>query len=148
MNLRIILVGLALTLLLRSATGTAVAQPPPGMPPPHGLFHLMGQSGISGDQQNLYVMAGGKILQYSIADLKLLKSVDLPKPVLPADLQTKSATKFPPPPPPMGGPHGLWTGEGYLYVLAGPVIYRYNIPALTLQNTVELPKPEPPQTGN
>ena len=53
------------------------------------MFHMMGLSGISGDQQNLYVLAGGKIMQYGLADLKLLKTVDLPKPVPPSNLPPK-----------------------------------------------------------
>jgi hypothetical protein len=74
-----ILMVLALALIL---TGTwAFAEPPPGTPFPHEMFHMMGVSGLSGTQQHLYVMAGGKIMQYSLADLKLLKTVDLPQPV-------------------------------------------------------------------
>ena len=48
--------------------------------PAAGAFVLarFGPTGISGDQQYLYVMAGGKILEYEIAEMTLLRSVDLP----------------------------------------------------------------------
>jgi hypothetical protein len=45
----------------------------------------------------------------------------------------------------MAGPHGLWTGNGSLYVLAGPVVYRYTTPDLALKATIELPEPEFPE---
>jgi hypothetical protein len=148
----LILIGLALAGGLLLTIVAVFAAPPEGPPPHHGMFHMMGLSGISGDQQNLYVLAGGKIMQYSLVDLKLLKTVDLPKPVPPSSLPPKGKEEsgmFPPPPPfPMAGPHGLWAGDGALYVLAGPVIHRYSTPDLTFKTTVELPKPEPPKTGN
>lgn len=147
MNIRKALIGLAITLIL-SAPGFSFADPSSGMMPPHARFHLMKFSGMAADKHNLYVMAGGKIMQYGLADLNLLKSIDLPMPVPPSYMQNKGqedCSKFPPPPPPyMAGPQGLWAGEGFLYVLAGPMIYRYSTPDLTLKNTVELPKPEFP----
>ena len=113
-------------------------------------FVRFGPTGISGDQQYLYVMAGGKILEYQLTDMTLLRSVALPDPGPPGQISTSSTAtgsgKFPPPPPPM--PHGLWAGNGSLYVLQGPSVYTYSVPDLTLQNTVQLPKPELPQTGN
>ena len=148
MNLRKILMSLALAVALILAGTAAFADPPQGMPPHHGMFHVMGLSGLTGNQQHLYVLAAGKIMQYSLADLKLLKSVDLPKPVPPADRskEKEEARKFPPPPPfPMAGPHGIWAGDGALYVLAGPMIYRFSTPDLTLKTSVELPKPEFPK---
>jgi len=151
MSIRKILISLALALVLILTSAVAFAGPPEGMVPPHVMFHLMALSGICGDQQNLYVMAGGKIMQYGLADLKLLKTVDLPKPVPPSNLPPKGmeeSSKFPPPPPPMMAPQGLWAGEGSLYVLAGPVIHRYSTPDLTFKTTVELPKPEIPQAGH
>jgi hypothetical protein len=144
MNIRKIMIGLALSLILTGAVGAALARPPEGMPlPPHGMFHMMGVSGICGDQQHLYVMAGGKILQYGLADLKLLKTVDLPKPAPPKGMEEGKL----PPPPPMGGPHGIWAGGGSLFVLAGPMIYRFSTPDLKLLTSVELPKPEHPKAG-
>ena len=149
MNLRKILLSLSLAAVLILTGTPAFADPPQGMHPHHGMFHMMGLSGLSGTQQHLYVLAGGKIMQYSLADLKLLKAVDLPKPVPPADLKSKGKEeggKFPPPPPfPMAGPHGLWAGDGALYVLAGPMIYKYSTPDLTLKTKAELPKPEFPK---
>lgn len=152
MDSRKILISLAVAVALILAGTLAFAGPSEGMPPHHAMFHMMGLSGLSGTQQYLYVLAGGKIMQYGLADLKLLKTVDLPKPVPPADLKSKGTEewgKLPPPPPfPMAGPHGLWAGDGALYVLAGPMIYQYSTPDLTLQNSVELPKPEFPKADH
>jgi hypothetical protein len=145
MNIGKILISLALAMVLILTSAAAFAGPTEGMVPPHVMFHLMAFSGICGDQQNLYVLAGGKIMQYSLADLKLLKTVDLPKPTLPKENEAMSC---PPPFPPMGGPHGLWAGDGALYVLAGPMIYKYSTPDLTFKTTVELPKPEFPPAGH
>ncbi len=135
-----ILLSLALALIL-SGTPTFAA-PPSGSSHP-GLFQLMGPSGISGNQQHLYVLAGGKIMQYSLADLQLVKSVALPRAEAPGEVKSKGKTeqgKFSP--PPMPGPHGIWAGESSLYVLSGPMIYQYSIPDLTLKTSVALPKPE------
>jgi hypothetical protein len=100
-------------------------------------------TGISGDQQYLYVMAGGKILEYQLSDMTLLLSVDLPDPGAPPQVTTtpnaSGSGQPPPPPPPL--PHGLWAGNGSLYVLAGPFVYIYSVPNLALQSTVQLPKP-------
>jgi len=150
MNIHKILISLVLAAVLILTSAAAFAAPPEGVHPPHGMFHLMGLTGISGDQKNLYVMAGGKIMQYGLADLKLLKTVDLPKPAPPANMppKDKEAMPWPPPFPPKGGPHGLWAGEGSLYVLAGPMLHRYSTPDLTLKSTMELPKPEPPRAAN
>ncbi len=141
-----ILLVLALALIM---TGTlAFAEPPPGMPLPHEMFHMMGVSGLSGTQQHLYVLAGGKIMQYSLADLKLLKTVDLVKPVPQGD-NAKGKEELPPPAPaPIIGPHGLWAGADALYVLAGPTIYKFSIPDLKLETTVELAKPELPKAAH
>jgi hypothetical protein len=106
---------------------------------------MMGPSGLTGDKQHLYVLTGAKIMQYSLADAKLLKTVDLPQPAVPKE---KEAMRFPPPLPPRGGHQAIWAGEGVLYVLAGPLLYRYSTPDLTLKATVELLKPEPPKAGN
>jgi hypothetical protein len=144
MNVQIskILLSFALALVLILTSVLASAAPPEGMFPPHGLRPMMMPSGLVADKQHLYVVAGAKIMQYGLADLKLVKSVDLPKPELPKE---QEARPCPPPHPPMGGPPGLWAAEGSLYVLAGPMLYRFSTPDLTLKTTAELPKPEPPK---
>ena len=144
-----ILVVLCLALCL--ITGVAnPQQTASGVQPPPAVFFNLGLTGISADQQYLYVMAGGKILQYEISEMTLLRSVDLPDiappqgaPPEPADHRKVSTAS------PMGGPpQGLWAGNGFLYVLAGPAVCIYSVPDLTLQKTVQLPKPELPQAGN
>jgi hypothetical protein len=137
-----IMTNLAVVLIFTATA--ALAGPPPGMFPPHGFHPMMGQAGMTADKQNLYIMAGPKILQFNLADLKLLKTVDLPKPTPP---KGKEDMPCPPPPPHMAGPQGLWAGGGFLYVLAGPKLYRYSTPDLTLKNTAELPKPDFPKHG-
>jgi hypothetical protein len=144
MDSRKMLISLALAVALILIGGLAVAGPPEGMFPHRAMPPMMG-SGIAGDKQNLYVVAGPKIMQFSLADLKLTKTVDLPKPALPKE---KEGMPCPPPLPPMGGPHGLWVGDGALYVVAGPMLYKFSTPDLTLKSTAELPKPEPPKAGN
>ena len=138
-----------LCLSVCSIAGGAWGQPAGEQPPQHSLMPgMMGPTGISGDQHYVYVMAAGKILEYDIAGMKLLRSVDLPKPDHPAECPPPKAMesgKLPPPPPPL--PQGLWAGNDSLYVLAGPVVHIYSIPALTLKKTEELPKPELPQPG-
>jgi hypothetical protein len=149
MNMWKILIGVALILVLSSAAGAALAQPPEEMQPPPPLPPMLGLSGICGDKEHLYVMAGRKIMQYEITELKLLQTVDLPElPPPPSTPPKGMASGQFPPPPHIAGPHGLWAGDGVLYVLAGPVIYRYSTPDLTRQTAVELPKPEFPVVGN
>jgi len=142
MNVRKTMISLCLVLVL--AATAAWADPSGGMFPPPGFHAMMGPAGITADKQNLYVLAGPKIMQYSLADLKLVKTVDLPKPAPP---QGKEAMPCPPPPPHMAGPHGVWAGDGFLYVLAGPRLFQYSLPDLTLKKTAEFPKPELPQPG-
>jgi hypothetical protein len=127
-------------------TGTPSAQQTCEDGPPPAFFFKLGLTGISADSEHLYVMAGGKILQYDVTGTTLQNSVDLPDPAPPKDVppKPKDHGKFPPPPP---LPHGLWAGNSVLYVLGGPVIYLYSLPHLTLQKTVELPKPELPQVA-
>ena len=143
-----ILMGIVLALFMGSIGGAAFGRPPKGMGPPPPMFHLMKLSGICGDETYIYAMSGGKILQYAISEMKLLKAVDLPEPIPPEDAPPEGTEplEFPPFPPPMAG-HGLWAGNGFLYVLAGPVIYRYSTPDLSLQATVELPEPELPEAS-
>jgi hypothetical protein len=138
------IVGYALIVLLGVAAGAAFASQESGALPPPPMFHMHGSSGISADQQYLYVMAAGKIMEYSLTDMTLIKSVELPDPGPPPE-ETESGMR--PPHPPMGGPHGLCTMESNLYVLAGHAIHRYSIPDLTLQSTTELPAPELPASS-
>ncbi len=140
MNIRKILISLALMLIF--AATTAMADPPGGIFPHDGFQPMMGAAGITADKQHLYVVAGPRIMEYSLADLKLVKTVDLPKPAPPKGKEARPC----PPPPPMGGPHGVWAGDGFLYVLAGPMLFQYSIPDLTLKKTAELPKPEFPKS--
>jgi hypothetical protein len=115
----------------------------------------MGPSCISADKQHLYVVVDGKIMQFGAANMKLVKTVDLPKPAPPSDArpadappQGKPPGHHPPFGPPMAGPLGIYATESFLYVVAGPVIYQFSTPDLELRNTVELPRPEPPRAGN
>ncbi|MDR3557828.1 MAG: hypothetical protein P4L55_23975 [Syntrophobacteraceae bacterium] len=109
-----------------------------------------GPSAIFGDGQHLYVMAGGKILEYKLDGMNLEHSVDLPA-CAPPEMEHGPQAGAPPfrsmlvPPPPP--PHGLWAGDGKLYVLDGPAVYVYKVPGLSLENTVKLPAPKPPQAG-
>lgn len=147
MSSRKLLVGLIAVLLVFWAT-CLVYSDQTDSPKPPPMHPMMGLSGICGDADGLYlyVMAGGNIFQYDIATMELKNSVDLPKPALPhsAPPQGIESGQLPPPPPTVG-PHGLWIREDLLYVLAGPVIHRYSIPDLTLGNSTELPRPDPPK---
>jgi len=140
-----------LCLALCSIAGVAIPQQSSSnVQQPPAIFFKLGLTGISADQQYLYVMGGGKILQYEISEMTLLRSVDLPDIVPPQGTPPSPAAtgEFPPHPPMGGPPHGLWAGNGFLYVLAGPVVCIYSVPDLSLQKTVQLPKPELPQVGN
>jgi hypothetical protein len=145
-----ILILVILCVALCSIAGVAIPQQTGDVQPPPAVFAKLGLTGISADQQYLYVMAGGKILQYKISDMTLLRSVDLPDIAPPQGPPPKPADpgKFPPHPPMGGPPHGLWAGNGVLYVLAGPVVCIYSVPDLSLQKTVQLPKPELPLACN
>ena len=83
MKISKILISLALALALILTSGLAFAGPPEGMFPFPCLHSMMRSSGLVADKQHLYVVVGPKIMQYDLADLKLLKTVDLPKPALP-----------------------------------------------------------------
>ena len=145
-----ILILVILCLTLCSIAGVAYPQQTSDVQPPPAIFFKLGLTGISADQQYVYVMAGGKILQYEITKMTLLRSVDLPDIAPPQGAPPKlpGPGKFPPGPPMGGPPHGLWAGNGVLYVLAGPVVCIYSVPDLSLQKTLQLPKPELPQVGN
>lgn len=145
MNTHKFLIGFALTLMLVSTTGVVFAQQFERMQPPSPMHRQQALTGICGDQQFLYVMAGSKIMRYGIADLKLQKTVELPERTPPASgppMGGPQSGQMPPSTPPTPIPHGLWAGNGFLYVLAGPVIYKFMTPDLTLQTSVELPKPD------
>ncbi|HBD09254.1 MAG TPA: hypothetical protein DCZ69_13430 [Syntrophobacteraceae bacterium] len=139
-----ILIGLALGLILLSTIGLAVAQQFERMQPPSPMHRQGALTGICGDQEFLYVMASGKIMRYGTADLKLQKTIDLPERTPPGGgpPMGSDSGQMPPSSPPMPMPHGLWTGNGFLYVLAGPVIYKFRTPDLTLQTSVEIPRPD------
>jgi hypothetical protein len=143
------LIAVVCALVVTSISGAVFAgQSDMPFPPPPPT---MGLSGICVYGGYLYVMAGGKIMEYNLNDpTKVVSSVDLPMPPLPTSTQVEVAKSGQMPPhPPMGGPHGLWPEDNVLYVLAGPVVYTCNIPGLTtLQAIVELPKPEFPKSGS
>ena len=63
-----ILVLVILCVALCSITGVANPQPSGDVQPPPAVFAKLGLTGISADQQYLYVMAGGKILEYKILE--------------------------------------------------------------------------------
>jgi hypothetical protein len=142
------LIAIVCVLVVTSIGEAAFAgQPDMPFPPPPPT---MGLSGICVYGDHLYVMAGGKIMEYNLNDpTKVVSSVDLPMPPLPTSAHVEAAKSGQMPPhPPMGGPHGLWPDDDVLYVLAGPVVYTYCIPGLImLQATVELPRPEFPGSG-
>ena len=93
------------------------------------------------DGAYLYVVQGSFVYQYSLPDLTLVQSVELPKPELAADSESGSATTLPT--PPWGGaPCALCTDGACLYVVQGFFVYQYALPDLTLVQSVELPKPE------
>jgi hypothetical protein len=157
MKMSKITIGVALTLVVGLAAAGVFAQPPMGMgpqppmgmgPPPH-MFHMPGQPGIHADQQHVYVLAGDKIMQYAVGDMKPEKTVTLPEPTPPAGAAPEGTEpgRQQPPRHRMGGPQTLYGSGGFLYVVAGPTIYRYGIPDLTLKNTVQLPDPKCPQAG-
>lgn len=146
----LILVTLSLILCSTGMPGAAYGDQTAGSAqPPPAIFFKMGLTGISGDSQYLYVMAGGKIIEYQLSNMTLLLSVDLPDPAPPSQAVTppKASGSGQLPPPHHHPPYGLWAGNGSLYVLEGPFVYIYSVPGLTLQSTVQLPAPVLPQAG-
>ena len=148
--------GFILAVLFHAIPETAFGQSVQSEQPPSPLmFFKMGLSGIAGDEDHLFVMAGGKIMVYQISGMSLLKSVDLPDPPADALPPKPNFSSFdprsnPPPfPPPFAHPHGrpqgLWASDHFLFVLAGPMIYEYSTPDLALVSTTQLPKPELPK---
>ncbi len=140
-----LLAGIVYTLLLITPGVTVFGETQQQSSSP-GKFFKMPMSGISGDNDYLYVMAGGKIMAYQKGRLTLSKTVELPD--LPADMLPPkpdfSSGPPPFPPPPGGPPHGLWVSDQMLYVLAGPMMYQYSTPDLSLITSKALPKPEFP----
>lgn len=135
-----------------ASTGSEIEPkgPPPG-------FHMMAMSGIASDDDALYVLAGGKILVYVLADLnEPISTVEIPKLEPPTDMMSKrtDSGSLPPPRPPMPPGSGLWVKNGTLYALAGPVIHVYKTadtgatPGLTYSGTFALPMPEPPKLSS
>jgi len=147
MKMSKMLLGVMMVLVLGSASGSVFADQSQSMPPPPPMHPMMGPAGVCADQQHLYAIAAGKIMEYEITDMILQKTVDLPKPALPSGPPPEGMHPGQFPPPPIPEPHGVWTGDGFLYIMAGPVIYRYSTPDLTLQTTIELPKPELPKAA-
>ncbi len=129
--------------------GYACGEQTVAAPPAPKFFRGGGPAALFGDGQHLYVLAGGKLLEYKLPEMTLEHSLDLPVCPPPGVQRMTKAQEprepmLPPPPPP---PHGLWGANGKLYVLAGPAIYVYKTDGLTLANTVKLPWPKPPQAG-
>lgn len=124
------------------ASGSDVTQPP--FPP------MFGMAGICTDQTYLYAVAAGKIMEYALTDMSLVRTVDLPEPPAPPSVSATGtdagscASGNCPPHPPFARSQWLLTSGGSLYIMAGPMIYRYSIPDLVLQGSVDLPKPELP----
>lgn len=149
MNTKRCLITLGLIMIPSLAIGATATDQTGWSGPPPAQFYLMSMSGIAADDAYLYIMADGKIMKYEIGDLDLSLTTDLPEPTPPSQQPPKrmDSGRFPPPPPRVPG-HGLWLKGEVLYVLAGPVVHLYKTSDLTLQNTLELPKPEPPTTGN
>ncbi len=118
-------------------------------PPPH---FMRGGGGLCGDGAYLYVLQGPRLLQYDRSSMGLLTTLDLPRPEPPPQTASKDATSTDQAPrlPPMGGASGCWAGDGALYVVTGPVLRKYSVSdsGLTLESSVELPRPEPPQSSN
>lgn len=124
-----ILIVVILCLALYWIVGTVYGQQTSsGSLPSPAVFFKFGLTDIFGDQQYLYVMAGGKIMQYEAAKMTLLRSVDLPEPTLPKDAppppKVTDAGHFPPPPPLS---HGLWVGNNSLCI-GGTIHLRLQCP--------------------
>lgn len=144
MSFRKIFVGFTLILLL-CGTGELVRAQPGREGGSSDKLELLSFSGVSGTQQHLYVLAGGRIMQFELDGMKLIKTVLLPEPPRPrqaAPPKDAPSDRSPKYEADMSLPFGIWAGNGFLYVMGGPTIYRYTIPDLVLKATVELPRPE------
>lgn len=112
-------------------------------------------SDISGNRDYLFVMAAGKIFQYEITRMELVRTVELPDLPIPQDGHPSMKNLSGGPqgekgPCPSTGwpPHGLWAGGNCLHVMTGPVIYRYSLPDLRLDAYAECSQIlSPPSVG-
>ena len=111
-------------------------------------------SGICTNGQYLYILDGKVIHQYTLDNLTLMNTVEIPAPEPPTDItpsqrgkQNFEAGQGPRgrKPHPGPGPSGFCTTGQSLYVMQGKSIYQYTLNDLTLMNTAELPTPEPPE---
>jgi hypothetical protein len=137
-----------LTFILSSLTGAVLASYGADMQPPPPLNMLV--MGMCADQQYLYAVTAGKIVQYKLSDMTLVKTVDLPEPLPPSSNPPidPGSGKTPHFPPPFARSNWLLVNAGSLYVMVGPVVYKYSLPDLSLQTAVDLPKPDlPPPVG-
>jgi hypothetical protein len=148
----VLLVGVFLMgiMFLGLTTGLPAVSHAGDTPQTPGPFPMFGMAGICADQQYLYAVAGGKVLQYTLTSMSLVKTADLPEPLPPPSV---SATGMDagacqsgncPPPPHFARSQWLLVTGGYLYVMMGPMIHQYRTADLVLQSSVELPKPELP----
>ncbi|MBF0508356.1 MAG: hypothetical protein HQK57_05445 [Deltaproteobacteria bacterium] len=134
----IIIIALALLTALAIGPAASYAQQTATPTPPAPLPEQFGppppmSSGICNTTTHLYVLAGPKILQYSLTTFTLQNTVELPKPDNPQTKPTDSTSPFPPP------LSGISTDGTHLFVLIGSKLIQYSLPDLTLQNTVTLP---------
>ncbi|MBF0527153.1 MAG: hypothetical protein HQK56_18890 [Deltaproteobacteria bacterium] len=127
-----LLTALAIGPAVSYAQQTATPTPPAPFPEQFGPPPPM-SSGICTTTTHLYVLAGPKILQYSLTSFTLQNTVELPKP---ENTQAKSTDLTSPPAPPLSG---ISTDGTHLFVLIGSKLLQYSLPDLTLQNTVTLP---------
>jgi hypothetical protein len=121
--------------ILTLYTSTVLAQDQPKGPPP---FPPPAQ--LVAHDNYLYVVNSHSIYQYLLDDnMTLDQVVTLPKPQPPTATGTQNLR--PPMPPPPGKVSVMVEGE-VLYVLDGRSIYRYQLPGLSLKQTVTLPGPD------
>ena len=86
MKIRQVLI-LVVFFLLCAGVVSGLAQPTGSAPPPHhrGFRPHPPPASACTDGKNLYVIMGPKIFQYSLPDLTLKKTVELPKPSPPGN---------------------------------------------------------------
>lgn len=137
-----ILLSMAPVAVLAAETASTDCPSPPPL--------QMAVSGLASDDTYLYVIAHGKIMQYQIAGMTLAQSASLPELTPPSGAPgpppEAGSGAMPPHPPFMALPHGACVSNGYLYVLAGHMVYQYSTADLSLKSTTELPAPELPSS--
>ena len=106
----------------------------PGAQQPH-------PAGTVTDGTYLYVMGPGLLVQYALSDLSLVNQIELPKPEQQETSEEEADLSSETPPP--RGPSGLSATSDHLYLIVAGTVYTYEIPALTLVASGELPRPEP-----